>query len=203
MSSYQSILKNEWSFKEPNIELTLQNVEFLEKMMSVGTQDDLLNVINALPHGAQRYTPELPSLVQTSTNLASVKTNKNKIEIITIQSSIVESEKFWIAGIVNSVFELGGFNISRTSGYPAWEPKKNSELVDKAFRIYKETFNYEPVIELIHAGLECGLIGEKYPRMEMLSFGPTLKDVHTPSEKIEIDSVDKCWLLLKNIIKEL
>lgn len=201
--SYKDILRNEWLYKEPNIELYLNSIEFKNKVISVGTQDDLLNTINALPHGAQRYTPELPTLVQTSTNLASVKTKENKIEILTSQRSIIESEKFWIAGIVNSVFELGGFNISRTSGYPAWEPKKNSELVDKAVRIYKETFNDEPVIELIHAGLECGLIGEKYPRMEMLSFGPTLKDVHTPSEKIEIDSVDKSWLLLKNIIKEL
>lgn len=201
--SCKDILRNEWLYKEPNIELYLNSIEFKNKVISVGTQDDLLNTINALPHGAQRYTPELPTLVQTSTNLASVKTKENKIEILTSQRSIIESEKFWIAGIVNSVFELGGFNISRTSGYPAWEPKKNSELVDKAVRIYKETFNDEPVIELIHAGLECGLIGEKYPRMEMLSFGPTLKDVHTPSEKIEIDSVDKSWLLLKNIIKEL
>jgi len=181
----------------------LNNVDFIEKMMSVGTQDDLLNVINALPHGAQRYTPELPTLVQTSTNLARVKTYENRIEILTSQRSIIETEKFWIAGVINSIFELGGFNVSRTSGYPAWEPKKNSELVDKAVRIYKETFSDEPVIELIHAGLECGLIGQKYPKMEMLSFGPTLKDVHTPSEKIEIDSVEKCWLLLKNIIKEL
>lgn len=201
--SYQSILKNEWAYKEPNIELILENIEFKPKMISVGTQDDLLNVINALPHGVQRFTPELPSLVQTSTNLARIKTLDTKIEILTSQRSIVESEKFWIAGIVNSVFELGGFNITKTSGYPAWEPKKNSKLVDKAVRIHKETFNEEPVIELIHAGLECGLIGEKYPRMEMLSFGPTLKDVHTPSEKIEIESVEKCWLLLKNIIREL
>jgi|APTNR8051073442_1049403.scaffolds.fasta_scaffold09393_2 dipeptidase D len=203
VASHQSIMKNEWLFKEPNIELTLNNVDFIEKMMSVGTQDDLLNVINALPHGAQRYTPELPTLVQTSTNLARVKTYENRIEILTSQRSIIETEKFWIAGVINSIFELGGFNVSRTSGYPAWEPKKNSELVDKAVRIYKETFSDEPVIELIHAGLECGLIGQKYPKMEMLSFGPTLKDVHTPSEKIEIDSVEKCWLLLKNIIKEL
>lgn len=201
--SYQSILKNEWSVKEPNIQLNLVNIDFIDRMMSVGTQEDLLNVINALPHGAQRYTPELTTLVQTSTNLARIKTLDNSIQILTSQRSIVETEKFWISGVVNSVFELGGFSISKSSGYPAWEPKKNSELVDKAVRIYKETFNDEPVIELIHAGLECGLIGEKYPSMEMLSFGPTLKDVHTPYEKIEINSVDKCWLLLKNIIKEL
>lgn len=203
VSSYKGILDNEWRFKEPNIELNLNSVEFNDKMISVGTQDDLLNVINALPHGAQRFTPELPSLVQTSTNLASIKTKENKIEILTSQRSIVESEKFWIAAIVNSVFELGGFSSTRTSGYPAWEPKKNSELVNKAVEIFKKTFEEEPVIELIHAGLECGLIGEKYPQMEMLSFGPTLKDVHTPSEKIEIDSVEKSWTLLKNIIKEL
>lgn len=203
VSSYISTLENEWKYKEPNINLLLDGIDFKEKMISIGTQDDLLNVINALPHGAQRYTPELPSLVQTSTNLASIKTKENKIEILTSQRSIVESEKFWIAGIINSIFELGGFSYTRTSGYPAWEPLKNSELVNKAVDIYKNTFNDEPVIELIHAGLECGLIGEKYPQMEMLSFGPTLKDVHTPSEKIDIDSVDKCWTLLKNIIKEL
>lgn len=203
VTSYKSILENEWKYKEPSINLLLDGIKFKEKIISVGTQDDLLNVINALPHGAQRYTPELPTLVQTSSNLASIRTLENKIEILTSQRSIVESEKFWIAGIVNSIFELGGFSYTRTSGYPAWEPLKNSNLVDKAVKIYKNTFKDEPVIELIHAGLECGLIGEKYPHMEMLSFGPTLKDVHTPSEKIDIDSVDKCWTLLKNIIKEL
>lgn len=203
ISSYEKILLNEWKYKEPNIILTFENVKYIEKAMSLGTQEDLLNTINALPHGVQRFTPELPSLVQTSTNLASVKTKDGVVEILTSQRSIVESEKYWIAGIVKSVFDLAGLTVHQSSGYPAWEPMKRSELVNKAVKIYKETFNKEPVIELIHAGLECGLIGEKYPKMEMLSFGPTLKDVHTPSEKVDIDSVEKCWLLLKNIIKEL
>lgn len=203
VNSYQKLMLNEWKYKEPNIILTLNKSDFINKAMSVGTQEDLLNTINALPHGVQRFTPELPTLVQTSTNLASVKTKDNEIEILTSQRSIVESEKFWISGIIKSIFELAGLSIHQSSGYPAWEPKKKSELVNKAVRIYKDTFKEEPVIELIHAGLECGLIGEKYPHMEMLSFGPTLKDVHTPSEKVNIESVDKCWLLLKNIIKKL
>lgn len=203
ISDFKKILDNEWKFKEPNITLSLSKINTLQKAMSVGTQEDLLNTINALPHGALRFTPELPTLVQTSTNLASIKTKENAIEIVTSQRSTVESEKYWVKGMVNSVFEMGGLSVSQSSGYPAWEPKKNSDLVNKSVQIYKSTFNEEPIIEVIHAGLECGLIGEKYPKMDMISFGPTLKDVHTPSEKVNIETVAKCWLLLKNIIKAL
>ncbi len=203
INNQKKVIDNEWKFKEPALDFGNSRIDFIDKAITLGTQEDILNVINAIPHGVIRFTPEIPELVQTSNNLASVKTIDEKLEILTSQRSIIDSEKSALGSTINSILELGGFNIKQSSGYPAWEPMKGSELVDMAVDIYKNDFSNEPVIEIIHAGLECGLIGEKYPEMEMLSFGPTIKEVHTPGEKVDIQSVDDCWKLLVRILEKL
>jgi dipeptidase D len=203
ISIQSKVIDNEWKFKEPDLEFGYNSIESIDDSITLGTQEDILNVINGIPHGVIRFTPEIPELVQTSNNLASVKTSNDKLEILTSQRSIIDSERDAIASSINSILELGGFNINKSAGYPAWEPLKGSELVDMAVKTYKDDFNSEPTIEIIHAGLECGLIGEKYPQMEMLSFGPTIKEVHTPNEKVEIQSVDDSWKLLVSILEKL
>jgi dipeptidase D len=203
ISSQESIISNEWKSKEPNLNYGINKIDFIDSSISLGTQEDILNVLNSLPHGVFRYTPEIPELVQTSNNLASVTTKDDYIEILTSQRSTVDSEREALSSAINSILELGGFNIEHTAGYPAWEPLKGSELVDMAVKTFKEDFEMEPTIEIIHAGLECGLIGEKYPDMEMLSFGPTIKEVHTPNEKVEIQSVGDSWKLLVSILEKL
>jgi dipeptidase D len=132
-----------------------------------------------------------------------VTTSEDSIDILTSQRSLRESEKFAITDKVNSLFELAGADVVNSDGYPAWQPDINSKLVKTSVEIYKNMYGAEPIIETIHAGLECGLVGEKYPGMDMISFGPTLKEVHTPNEKIQVSTVAKCWDLLKAIIENL
>ncbi len=140
-------------------------------------------------------------MVQTSTNLAVISTKQHSIYVLTSQRSSVESEKFDIANNVRVVFEMAGSLPEHASGYPSWQPNINSPILDVAKNTYKEMFGNEPKIEIIHAGLECGLIGEKYPGMDMISFGPTLKDVHSPAERVQISTVKKCWDFLLEVLK--
>ena len=146
----------------------------------------------------------MPGMVETSTNLASVKfVENNKIAITTSQRSDIDSEKFNIAQMVGSALTLAGAKIEHTDGYPGWAPNPNSEILDVAVASYKRLFGKDPVVRSIHAGLECGLFLEKYPGMDMISFGPTLRDVHSPDERINIETVEKFWRHLIDILKNI
>ena len=140
-----------------------------------------------LPHGVFSMSYRMPGLVETSTNLAAVRFNEpNNILITTSQRSDVNSEKFNIANMVESVFTLAGAKVEHGEGYPGWAPNPDSPVVKVAVDSYKRLFGKEPIVRSIHAGLECGLFLEKYPNMDMVSFGPTLRGVHSPDEKINI-----------------
>ena len=130
--------------------------------------------------------------METSTNLASVKFNDNKITVVTSQRSSVESGKTDINKMVSAVFELAGAEVESGDGYPGWAPNPDSEILRISEKSYEQLFGKKPVVRAIHAGLECGLFLEKYPDLDMISFGPTLRGVHSPDEKIEIKTV-KMW----------
>jgi len=171
--------------------------------MTTASQRAFLNALYACPHGVIRYSPDIPGLVQTSTNLAVVETFVSEIKVVTSQRSSAESEKNDVATMVRTVFELAGAHVSTGDGYPGWQPNINSPILKTCIEISKEIYGKEPKVEAIHAGLECGLIGEKYPGMDMISFGPTLKDVHSPDERILIHTVDNCWKLFLGILKNI
>ena len=194
---------NEYGTKEPDAEITAEKTEAPKKVMSEKMQKNMLNSFYAMPHGIYRWSPDIDGLVQTSTNFAIVETKEDEVFVLTSQRSSVETEKYDIANTVKACLELGGAHVSFTDGYPAWEPNVESPILKEGIEIYKQIFDKEPVIEAIHAGLECGLIGEKYPGMDMLSFGPTLKEVHTPAEKISISTTQNTWNLLEGIIKDI
>jgi dipeptidase D len=198
---FRQTITKEWKTKEPNISLTYAKTELPERILNKETQKKLLNAIYSLPHGVVRFSPDVKGLVQTSTNLAVISTKQHSIHVLTSQRSSVESEKFDIANNVRVVFEMAGALPEHSSGYPSWQPNINSPILEVAKNTYKEMFGSEPKIEIIHAGLECGLIGEKYPGMDMISFGPTLKDVHSPAEKVQISTVKKCWNFLLEVLK--
>jgi dipeptidase D len=145
--------------------------------------------------------PDIPGLVQTSTNLAIIETKENEIKILTSQRSMAESEKRDAANMIVSVFELAGALVEQGDGYPGWLPNINSPILQTAKNVFKSMYGREPKVEAIHAGLECGLIGEKYPDMDMISFGPTLKDVHSPDERVQISTVGNCWKLVQEMMK--
>jgi dipeptidase D len=201
ISECNNVLKSEWQSKEPNIQLAATPTEFPEKVMTKEFQKNLLNSLYAVAHGPLRYSPDIKGLVQTSTNLATIETRNLEVFVLTSQRSSVETEKKDMANAVRAAFELGGAIVRHADGYPAWQPNVKSEILNIAKEIYKGISGKDAKIEAIHAGLECGLIGEKYPGIDMISFGPTLKDVHSPDERVQITAVQKCWNLLQEIVK--
>ena len=145
----------------------------------------------------------MPGLVETSTNLASVKMpEEGRIVITTSQRSSVESAKRDIADRVAAVFALAGAEVRHTDGYPGWSPNPASPLVRKSSAIYREMFGRDPKVRAIHAGLECGLFLTRYPELDMISTGPTLRGVHSPAERVDIASVGKVWEYLRRLVEE-
>jgi dipeptidase D len=164
---------------------------------------NLINLLLAMPHGVIAMSPDIPGLVETSTNLATIQREGDVIRIGTSQRSSVEPAKNNIANTVAAVFELAGADVKVGDGYPGWQPNMNSELLKTAKEVYKKMFGKEPEIKAIHAGLETGLLGAKYPGLDMISFGPTITGAHSPDEKVNIPDVEKFYNLLKEMLKVL
>lgn len=188
--------------KEPGLKLLLESESAQDFCMDKDTGNRLLNVLYACPHGVIAMSNEMKGLVETSTNLASIKCLKNnKIQVTTSQRSSTESLKYDVMYMVESVFLLAGAKVSHGDGYPGWKPNPDSEIVKTTADCYRRLFKEEPHIRAIHAGLECGLFLKKYPQLDMVSFGPTLLGVHSPSERVNIQSVNKFWQLLCEVLR--
>ena len=210
-------IKAEYQTNEPDLSITCTAVDMPATLIDNDTQKLLLNTLYACPHGVITMSPDIPGLVQTSTNLASIKMKgdatdddqeiaqlkDNEIKIATSQRSAIESAKQDMIDMVDCAFAHKGIVVSHASGYPGWKPDINSSILAVSKSCFEKIYGHQPIIKAIHAGLECGLIGEKYPGIDMISFGPTLMGVHAPGEKIEIHTVQKCWDLLKEVMKSL
>jgi dipeptidase D len=200
-------IQDELKHVAPDLKLEIEPVtEMPPEVMSKKSQKRLLNSIYACPHGVIRWSDEVKGLVETSTNLASVKmSNEDQIDIVTSQRSSIESQKQNIASMVRSTFELAGGDVWHTDGYPGWAPNTESKLLNLAKELYEQKFGYAPEVKAIHAGLECGLFLSKYPGLDMISIGPTIKGAHSPDERLNIETVQKFWdhliLVLENIKK--
>ena len=161
----------------------------------------ITQALAALPHGVVKMSADIASLVETSTNLAVVTTERNTVTIATSQRSSVASEIDEIADTVSTIFALAGARVAHSDGYPGWKPNLDSPILKTALATFKALYGREPAVKAIHAGLECGVIGEKYPGIDMLSFGPTLEGVHSPDEKIHLDTVPRFWEFLLAVLK--
>lgn len=173
------------------------------KVLKRPLQKRFLQTLTALPHGVAKMSADIPELVETSTNLAVVRTEPKEIRVVTSQRSSVASEIQEISEIVRTVFEMGGAAAVSSDGYPGWKPNMDSEILRIARETYGSLYGKDPAVKAIHAGLECGIIGEKYPGMDMVSFGPTLESVHTPDERIHIDTVARYWEFLLAILRRI
>ncbi len=201
---YAAEMERVWAQTEPKINFALESTDIPEYVIDRKSSDNLFNAIYACPHGVFSMSYRMPGMVETSTNLASVKfVEDNKIMITTSQRSDVDSEKMNIAQMVESTFLLAGADVAHSDGYPGWTPNPESKVLKVAVESYKKLFGKEPVVRSIHAGLECGLFLEKYPHMDMISFGPTLRDVHSPDERINIETVDLFWRHLVDILNNI
>ena len=168
------------------------------------TAKRLLYALYACPHGVLRMSDDMPGLVETSTNLASVKMgDNNRILIATSQRSSIESAKNDVARMVESVFVLAGATATHGDGYPGWKPNPNSKLAQLTAETYEKLFGEKAKIRAIHAGLECGLFLKKYPHLDMVSIGPTMRGVHSPDERLHIAHTEKFWKLLVEILASL
>ena len=202
LKEYNEILKSEFSETEPNLELVLEdNPETTEKVFSKNFQSRVLNFIYAMPHGVVGMSHAIEGLVETSTNLAIVNQEDGKLAVLTSQRSSVASEIVDIADQVKALGQLSSADVHQGSGYPGWKPNMGSHILKVMKETHKELFGKEPEVKAIHAGLECGIIGEKSPGMDMVSCGPTILGAHSPDERVEISTVERFWQLLSETLR--
>lgn len=194
-------LKQEFFATEPNLNIQLKPIDNREKVFSKELQERLINSIYACPHGVIAWSQDIPNFVETSTNLAAVKTNSDHILVTTSQRSSSESAKRDVVNMVASTFKLAGAKITHSAGYPGWKPNPQSKVMELTSKSYEKLFKKKPKVLAIHAGLECGLIGKTYPKMDMISYGPTIKGAHSPDERLEIKTVQMFWDLTLDILK--
>ena len=194
--------KEELRITDPGITVTFEEAKMPKKILNELLQIDLMNALYVCPHGVLAMSQDIPNFVETSTNLASVKFNDGKIIIATSQRSSLESKKQDAVDMVSaSFYTIGADEVKSGDGYPGWAPNPNSEVVKVLSQAYRNLFKKEPEVKAIHAGLECGLFSEKYPGLDMVSYGPTLRGVHSPDEKLKIDTVQQVWDLTVEFLK--
>ena len=202
-----SDLKEDIIENEPEMKISIKQLKDLtdEKILPKKIQEKMLHILSVMPNGPVLLHPKIPNLVHTSTNLASIKTKEGLIKIITSQRSIQESSRREISQKVESLFKLAeiNLNIAHPVDYPGWEPDLASKLLSISKDVYIELFQEDPNIEIIHAGLETGILKKKFPQFEMISIGPTLKNPHSPDERLKIASIERFWNFLIKLLKNL
>ncbi|MFO7670671.1 MAG: aminoacyl-histidine dipeptidase [Bacteroidales bacterium] len=201
--SFTEIVSSELAKVEPGFSMTIEKVEKPDFILRRKQQRKLYNTLYASPHGVIAMSPEIPDMVETSTNLASICClDQDHLEILTSQRSSVESAKRDISDRMAALFNLLGASMKHSEGYPGWKPNMDSEILKISREVYLGIFNTEAKVKAIHAGLECGLFLQKYPELDMISFGPTIKGAHTPEERIRVDTVDKFWKFLLKLLEK-
>lgn len=200
---FNTAVRAELASVEPGLTIEVEASKGVRKGRAFkrSLQKKLLAALAALPHGVLKMSADIPGLVETSTNLAIVQTTKKGVLVQTSQRSSVASEIEEASDMVRAVFQLAGAEATGSDGYPGWKPDLTSPILTLAKDTYQQLFGKEPAVKAVHAGLECGIVGEKYPGMDMVSFGPTMKDVHSPDERLYIDTVQKFWDFLLAILK--
>jgi len=201
---FAAAIQDEYHTTEPTVEFLMESVELPETTIDDITANNLIAALNAVHNGVYEWSQDIPNFVETSSNLASIKMpEEGKIKIVASQRSSTHSQLDAVCNVVASAFNLAGADVLINEGYPGWKPNPDSELLKITVEKYKELFGKEPKVRAIHAGLECGLFSEKYPGLDMVSFGPTLRGVHSPEEKLLIPTVEMVWRHLVAIIQSL
>ncbi len=203
VKKFNAEMKQEFEAADPGLNISVEKHEMPEKFIGEKNQKNIINTIYAVPHGVTKMSNDIPGLVETSNNLAVVETTGKHINIVTSQRSSVDSERVDITNMVTSALNLAGGTVSYNDGYPGWKPDIDSDIFKVFKSTYKNIYGKEPEVTAIHAGLECGIIKEKYPNMDMISFGPTMIGVHSPDEKLQISTVPEFYKQLINVLKNI
>lgn len=200
---YVAEMENQFRQVEQTMHLSLQTTDMPKTLIPEQQAFNLIAALHLCPHGMMAMSKDMPGLVQTSTNLASIKMKEGYIEVNTSQRSSVEAEKHYLKLCVERALALACDEVTHGDGYPGWKPNVNSPLLEVAQQAYKDLFGQEPKVLAIHAGLECGLFLTKYPYLDMVSIGPQMYGVHSPQERLSISSTARCYAWLTRIIETL
>ena len=203
IASFADVLQKEYSFTDPNLNVTIDAADMPAKVMEADFQQKLLRSVYACPNGIYRMTPEIAGLVQSSNNLARVLVADGTYNIQCLTRSSVDTEKGDLADSISSAFELMGATLARTGAYPGWQPRPDAPIIKLMSNLYEELFHGPANVDAIHAGLECGILGTNYPGMQMISFGPNIYGAHSPDERVQISSVQKFWSYLLETLKRI
>ncbi len=183
--------RDEFARAEPDLEISISPIEKHDQILTTESRDKLLNLTLCLPHGVLAMSRDMKGMVETSSNLARVRTEADHYSILTSTRSSIASATDGVTAQIVAAGEAVGAKVKPTEGYPGWKPNMDSMMLASARKIWKEVHQSEARFEVIHAGLECGIIGEKYPGMDMISLGPTIQNPHSPDERINIPSVER------------
>ena len=200
VKAFSDLLAAEFASSDPEVRASCEAVESKIKPIAEGDAANLIATLLACPHGVEKMSVDIPGLVETSTNLAAVHIKEDVVTVITSQRSSVVSELHAMAEKVEAAFFLGSFDVEHHGEYPGWKPNLKSHVLEVSRKSYVKLFGHEPEVKAIHAGLECGLFLEKFPNLDMISFGPTLRGVHAPGEKLELASLDKFVAHLNDVV---
>ena len=201
VEEFESIYKSELSATEPDLSLVAEKCDMPASLMDEVSQDDLVNAIQACPNGVIRMSDSMEGLVETSLNLAIVKSENGNTQAMCLIRSSVDSAKDDVESTLESLFRLAGAEVEFSGQYPGWKPNPDSEILTVMKDVYNKEYGKIPEIKGIHAGLECGILGSAYPNWDMISFGPTIRFPHSPDEKVNIETVEKFWNFLAKTLE--
>jgi dipeptidase D len=196
-------IQTELKTLEPDFNVVLTKIETPKTIMDLGVQEGVTRAIYAAWNGVYRMSPDIPELVETSNNIARVSIKGGNVKIGCLTRSSVESSKFDLATMLRATFELIGCEVELSGDYPGWAPDMESSILKVLRSLYEELYNEKPHVAACHAGLECGILGTNYPDMEMISFGPNIRGAHSPDERAQISSVQKFWVFVLEILKQI
>ncbi len=203
VKEYEQLLINEFQEIEDSIKFEGNISELPTTLIPEEIQDDVINAIVGCFNGVVRMSTNMPTVVETSSNLAIVKSSEGMVEVIFLIRSLNEDQKFFLSSSLQSVFTLAGARVEFEGNYPGWDPNVNSDILNLMTRVYKSKYGTDPKVMVIHAGLECGIIGANVPGLDMISYGPTMQFPHSPDEKVNIASVEKFWDFTIEVLKEI
>ena len=196
-----SNIKKEFASKELNMDVVVEETKLPANVMEIGVQEGVIRAIYSCFNGMYRMSDSIDGLVETSSNLSRVILENGKFETQALQRSSIETGKMDVAYTIRSAFELAGCDVEHTGSYPGWQPNMESSILKEMKGLYSEMFNEEVKVLACHAGLECGILGTNYPDVEMISFGPTINNPHSPDEEVNVESVSKYWGYLLETLK--
>ena len=196
-------IKTELKTMEPDLKIVITKSEIPKNIMDLGVQEGLTRAIYAAQNGVYRMSADIPDLVETSNNIARVVVKEGDIMIGCLTRSSVESSKMDLANMLRATFELTGCEVEFSGDYPGWTPNMESPILKVMSQLYEDLNGEKPHVAACHAGLECGILGQNYPDMDMISFGPNIKGAHSPDERAQISSVQKYWKFVLEILKQI